>query len=266
MPHSINNGVKIHYEVSGDGFPLVLIHANPFDHHLWMFQISHFSPHYKVITPDLRGYGGSDKPKNKFSLIDMAEDVLAVCRDEDVKQAIVMGASIGSAIAMLLAIHRPELVRALILNGGSSKGGGRVQDRIRGYTEMGVAKYLPQHLDTMVGPEFKNSKLGRYLLETFERKHQHMSGPTIAQIFRARAELDLTPHLQGLKVPTLVINGELDHSLPAGLRTVYMIPGAVHSVLPGTGHACCIEDPGGFNLLVEKFLTQHGLGIDAEID
>lgn len=264
MSYSTNDGVKIYYEVSGEGFPLVLIHANPFDHELWMFQTSHFSSHYKVIALDLRGYGKSDKPTNNFTLEDMAQDVLAVCRDEDVEEAVVMGASVGSAIALLLAIHHSEMVKALILNGGSSKGGRRVQERIRGYTEIGVAKYMPQHLGAMVGPEFKNSRVGRYLLHRFESKSLHLSGETIAQIFRARANMDLSPHLPNLKVPTLVINGQLDHSLPSGLQTAFMIPGAAHKVIPGTGHCCCIEDPGEFNLLVEEFLADRGLsaGVD----
>ena len=42
MPYSRANGIKIYYEVSGEGFPFVLVHANPFDHNLWMYQISHF--------------------------------------------------------------------------------------------------------------------------------------------------------------------------------------------------------------------------------
>jgi pimeloyl-ACP methyl ester carboxylesterase len=62
-----------------------------------------------------------------------------------------------------------------------------------------------------------------------------------------------------MNVPTLVINGELDHSLPAGKRTASLVPGAVHKVLPGTGHACCLEDPAGFDRLVIEFLRSHKL-------
>ena len=65
MPYSTSNGVKIYYEVSGEGFPFVMIHANPFDHNLWMYQIAHFSTHFKVIAIDIRGYGRSDKPDRK---------------------------------------------------------------------------------------------------------------------------------------------------------------------------------------------------------
>jgi len=56
-----------------------------------------------------------------------------------------------------------------------------------------------------------------------------------------------------------VINGEFDNSLPAGRKTASLVPGAVHRVLPGTGHACCIEDPAGFDRLVIDFLRSRGL-------
>ena len=57
----------------------------------------------------------------------------------------------------------------------------------------------------------------------------------------------------------MVINGELDNSLAAGKRTASLIPGAVHKVLPGTGHACCIEDPAAFDAGVVSFLAANGL-------
>jgi len=60
-------------------------------------------------------------------------------------------------------------------------------------------------------------------------------------------------------VPTLVINGAFDHSLKAGQRTASLIPGAKHKVLPETGHACCIEDPAGFDALVLDFLGARNL-------
>jgi pimeloyl-ACP methyl ester carboxylesterase len=56
-----------------------------------------------------------------------------------------------------------------------------------------------------------------------------------------------------------VINGEFDHSLPAGQLTAGRIPGAAHKILAGTGHACCIEDPAGFDKLVIDFLRSRGL-------
>src|SRR5881227_3391759 len=79
MAYCSVNGIRIYYEVSGEGFPLLLIHANPFDHRLWLYQIASFSTFFKVIAVDLRGYGHSDKPTSQTSLAMMAEDVLGVC-------------------------------------------------------------------------------------------------------------------------------------------------------------------------------------------
>lgn len=259
MPYSTANGIKIYYEVSGEGFPLVLVHANPFDHNLWLYQIGHFSTYYKVIAIDLRGYGRSDKPETEFSLKDMADDVLGVCRGEEVKEAILAGVSVGSGIALLLGLDHPYMFKALILVGGSSAGGGFVEERIRGYTNIGVEKYHRQHLEELVSPEFLKTKLGSYLLQTFMERDPWLSGRAIAQVFRARGGTDMTSRLASLQIPTLVINGEYDNSLPAGRRTAELIPGAIHKVLPKTGHACCIEDPAGFDAFVMEFLTSHRL-------
>jgi len=259
MPYSHSNGLKIHYEISGEGFPFLLIHANPFDHNLWMYQIAHFSTYFKIIAIDIRGYGRSDKPTTPFTLNDMAEDVLGVCRDQAVNEALLAGVSVGSGMAILLGLDHPEIFKALILVGGSSGPGGAIEKRIHGYTKRGVEQYHLEHLRELVAPEFADSKLGGYLLGTFAERDPWLCGASIAQIFRARAGLDLTPRLETMKVPTLVINGAYDPSLPGGKKTASLIPGAVHKVLPQTGHACNIEDPATFDALVIDFLRANRL-------
>src|ERR671914_729580 len=259
MPHSTSNGIKIYYEVSGEGFPFVLVHANPFDHNLWMYQIAHFSSYFKIIALDIRGYGRSDKPATPFSLKDMADDVLGVCRDENVKEAILGGVSVGSGVAILLGLDHPEMFKALILVGGSSGPGGSIEQRIQGYTQIGIEKYHIQHLKELVAPDFPETRLGKYLLNTYVERDAWLSGESIGQIFRARAGTDMTPRLRSMKVPTLVINGEYDNPLKAGQRTASLIPGAVPKILPRTGHACCIEDPAGFDGFVIEFLRANRL-------
>ncbi len=68
MPFSENKGVKVYYEVSGQGFPLVFVHANPFDRRLWMYQVARFSQRFTTINVDIRGYGFSDKPRRPSRL------------------------------------------------------------------------------------------------------------------------------------------------------------------------------------------------------
>jgi 3-oxoadipate enol-lactonase len=189
----------------------------------------------------------------------MADDVLGVCRDQGVKEAIVGGVSVGSGMALLLGLDHPEMCKALILVGGNSGGAGSIEDRIRGYTSIGIEKYHRQHLKELVAADFPETELGGYLLDTFVERDPWLSGESIAQIFRARGGTDMTSRLGSMKVPTLVINGEYDNSLAAGRKTASLVPGAVHKVLPKTGHACCIEDPAGFDSLVIEFLSAHGL-------
>src|SRR5574341_2427425 len=109
MPYCSVNGIRIYYEISGEGFPMVLIHANPFDHRLWLYQIASFSTYFKVIAVDLRGYGHSDKPTIKTSLSMMAEDVMGVCRQEELKEAVVMGISVGGNVALQLGLDHSDV-------------------------------------------------------------------------------------------------------------------------------------------------------------
>ena len=259
MPYSTANGLKIYYEVAGEGTPFILIHANPFDHNLWMYQIAHFSTYFKVVALDLRGYGRSDKPTTSFSLRDMADDVIGICRDEGIREAIFAGCSVGSGIAMLIGLDQPEMCKAIILVGGGSGGGRDRHKRIQGYTTGDFEKYHLEHLRSLVTPEFWQSRLGGYLLSTFTERDPWLSGDCIAEIFRARAGTDMTPRLASMRVPTLVINGEHDGSLPGGTKTAQLIPGAAHKILPRIGHACCIEDPAGFDAIVIEFLRVRNL-------
>jgi len=169
-----------------------------------------------------------------------------------------MGASVGSGMALMLGLERPALFRAIVLVGGGS-GGMDFAGRIHGYDDLGVARYHREHLKELVAPQFADSRLGAYLLDQFAEAGPSLSGAVIAQIFRARGAADMTARLPSLAVPTLVVNGEFDISLEAGRKTAGMIPNAVHRVLPGTGHACCIEDPAGFDEIVVSHLRANHL-------
>lgn len=263
MPFSTRNGIRIHYEVHGDARngapPLVLVHANPFDRRLWTYQVSRFSPFYRVVAVDIRGYGLSDKPETPFSLRDMADDVLGVCADEGIEKAVFAGVSVGSGIAMLTALDQPEKVHAAILVGGSSSGPREVEKIVAGFEGRDLGEYLMQLMRGYVAPGFADSPTGKYLLQLFIEDAGNLSAACIANIFRARGSCNMTDRLKDMKVPVLVINGEYDNSLPAGTQTALLIPGAEHAVLPNTGHACCIEDPAAFDSAMIAFLKRNGL-------
>lgn len=254
MPFASNKGVRIYYETCGEGPPLVMIHANPFDHRLFTYQIASFEPYYRIVAVDIRGYGRSDKPQTPFTLADMADDVLAVCAQENIARAVFMGVSVGSGMALLIGLDHPQMAEAIILVGGSSKGGANIQHRVDGYTSADLKGYQRGHITELVAPGFADTPLGRWVLDLFTEKTQPLSGRCIAQIFRARDGCDMSGRLAGMTVRTLVINGAHDVSLAQGRETAAAIPGATHVVLPGTGHACCIEDPAAFDAVVRGFL------------
>src|SRR5262245_15076543 len=162
MPYSSTNGVKIWYEVKGDGPALLLIHANPFDHDLWLYQAAHFSSWFKVVGIDIRGYGRSLKMETPFALTDMCDDVLGVMQDLHIARAIAMGCSVGSGIALGLGLDHPDRFDAIILVGGNSGASDRYQRRIDGY-RADLADYHIKHMRELVAPEFSKTRLGRYL-------------------------------------------------------------------------------------------------------
>ena len=259
------NGVKIHYDVSGEGFPFVLVHANPFDRRLWTYQAAHFSTWFKVINVDIRGYGYSDQPTTPTSMVEMSEEVVAVCAQEGVREAILAGVSVGGVMTLQLGLDHPELFKALIMVGCSSKPGDRYQHRIDGYSK-GVRGFHLEHLTSLVSPKFAASKRGRYFLEQFTDWDPRLSGPAIVENFKALQDRDQTDRLPELAMPVLVMNGEYDNSRPRSEEMARNIRGAVHRLVPGAGHACCLEDPAVFDGHVLGFLRQHGfLKLDREI-
>ena len=141
MPYCTRNGVKTYYEVSGEGYPFVLMHANPFDRRLFLYQVAHLSTHFRIINIDLRGYGYSDKPSVPVTVTDLCEDVVAVCHQEGAREAIFAGVSVGGVMGLQLGLDYPELFKALILVGCSSMPGDRYPSRIDGYMKQGVEKF-----------------------------------------------------------------------------------------------------------------------------
>jgi pimeloyl-ACP methyl ester carboxylesterase len=256
MPYCSVNGIKIYYEISGAGLPLVLIHANPFDHRLWLYQTAYFSTFFRVVAVDLRGYGHSDKPTTQTSLKMMSDDVIGVCRQEGIQKAIVAGISVGGNIALQLGLDHPEIFRALILVGCSS-GPSVHKIRIDGYLKRGVGSYHMEHLRALVSPEFAESEQGKYLLGMFTDTDPGLNADALSRIFEALEVKDLTSRLGELKMPVLLVNGELDATLPRTRAMSEKIAGAVHRIIPGAGHACCLEKPIIFDQIVCEFLKQH---------
>lgn len=263
MPISRANGLDIYYEKAGQGPPLVLIHALPFNHNLWQYQVADLSRRYTTYALDLRGWGRSAKPRAPFTLQDMGADVMGILDDEGVSGPVVlMGCSIGSKIALMLACEQPERVAAAILIGGNS-GRPDFSRRIADYRAQAKAgtfvAYHRDHLRHGVTREWADTELGRYLIETFVDHDGKLDAESIAQVFGAMEGSDLTQARRACKVPVLVVNGEHDSAFQGGAETAADTPGAQRIVMPGAGHCCFIEDPARFSGIVRDFLLEKKL-------
>lgn len=270
MTISRANGLDIYYETAGEGRPLLLIHPLPYDHNAWLYQVARYAAGFRTIAMDLRGMGRSAKPHEPFSLRDMGDDILGILREEGMLDkngagdAVVLGCSVGSKIALMLACDHPEVFKATILVGGNSGPQNQFDHRIKAYRAAAadgtLYDYHLGHLRYGVTPGWADSPIGRHLLAGFaERGRSAFDAESIAQIFGALTVSDLTPKLPAYKTPTLIINGEHDSALAAGRLTASRITQAEQRVLPGTGHCCFLEDPAGFDALVLDFLARHGM-------
>jgi 3-oxoadipate enol-lactonase len=262
VPVSQVNGLSIYYETAGSGRPLLMLHALPFEHNLWLYQVARFSSRFTTTAMDLRGWGRSGKPRSPFSLEDMGNDVLGIVADLGASEpAILLGCSIGSKIAMTLACNHPDRFGAAVLVGGNT-GPQNFAKRIAEYRHNSAAGTLKEshlsHLRHGVTQAWADSPIGRYLLQGFVERGENLDAESIAQVFRALETSDLTPKLGQCRVQTLIVNGEHDGARPGGERTASLLKGAEHEILPGTGHCCFLEDPERFDAIVESFLARHG--------
>ena len=261
MPYANNRGVSIFYEVAGEGMPFVMLHANPCDHRMWMFQAARFSNHFKVIAPDMRAYGRTDKPIDPYAFSALVDDVLAVCEKENVQRGILAGASMGSKIAFQLLSQTRGLFQANIQVGGNAFRGSSYDGRIEGYEAAGdnVWFYRENHLKELFAPGFTETDQGKYLASLILNDSDRLSGSAIATLFHSFDDVDLVSDLHKIEIPTLIVNGEFDNSLKGGKMTSERIQRATHEIIEDAGHLCILEKPDHFDRLVSNFLSQNNL-------
>jgi pimeloyl-ACP methyl ester carboxylesterase len=112
------NGISIYVEQHGSGKPVLLLHGWPDSHYVWRNQVPFLAANgFRVITPDLRGFGSSDRPEgvSAYSLQNAVGDALGVLDAHDVGAADVVGHDWGAAVAWLIAALHPDRVRKLVV-------------------------------------------------------------------------------------------------------------------------------------------------------
>ena len=256
------NGININYNVTGNGEPVVLIHGHPFDHTMWYPQVVALSDHYKVITPDLRGYGESGLPASgKTRFEDYATDILLLLDFLGVGDFHLCGLSMGGQIIMEIFRQAPSRVKSLIfadtfasLDAPEVKKGR--YDAAARLEKEGMNAYADEVIYKMIRPE--HVKTMPKVAEHIIRMMKATSPIGAAAALRARAErIDyLNNVFPEINVPTLVIVGRQDEYTPVamaeemkqGLQNCKMV------VIENAGHMPNLEHPDEFNKTVLDFL------------
>jgi pimeloyl-ACP methyl ester carboxylesterase/predicted glycosyltransferase len=267
------DGVKVHYEVFGDGEPTVLllptwsiIHSRH-----WKMQIPYLSRHCRVLTFDGRGNGRSDRPTEPeaYAEREFAADALAVMDAAQTPRAILIGFSAGGQRGLLLAANHPERVQAAVFIGPSYPGGGEPLPERTVYswedeldTDEGWAKYNKHYWLR----DYKGF-LDFFMSKMFTEPHSTKPiEDTVGWGLDTTSETLVPPHglepdearelARRVHCPVLVIHGDHDaiNSVTRGI-TLAEDTGGRLVLLEGSGHAPHVRDPVKVNLLLRDFVT-----------
>ncbi len=267
MPTDQIGGIKIAYEIQGQGHPLLLITGVGYSAWFWKKVIPGLAKDYTVITFDNRGAGNSDKPAGPYTVRMMAEDTIGLLDALDIEKAYIMGHSLGGFIAQELIVLRPDLVAKLVL--ASTNCGG-----------MNVIPITPEAMEVLTNREGDPVELVKRGIAIacapgFLEREQEVSQELIdyrftnpvppeqyqAQVAAGAGMAYLTPEqvterTGAIKIPTLILFGEHDQVVPPGNADLMagMISDAQIKIIPDVGHMFPVEAPETTVAILHKFL------------
>ncbi len=258
MPTANINGVQLAYRDEGRGRPLLLIHAFPLAGAMWERQIAALSAGYRLIAPDLRGFGASPPVPRTASLDQYADDLAGLLDHLDLKHVSVAGLSMGGYIAFALLLRHRERVDALVLadtrpQPDTEDGRRTREENARLAEQRGAGAIADQML-----PKLLSSSAPEQLRAEVRRIIEANDRAGIAAALRAMAARpDSTPLLATIAVPTLIAVGAEDTlTPPSDARAMHgAITGSRLVELPGAGHLANMEAPEEFNAAVDELLN-----------
>ena len=137
------NGIRLHYAVAGHGRPVVLVHGNGEDHHLFDTEIHQLvEAGFQVYAPDSRGHGANET-FSEYHYVDMAEDIYQMIRALKLDKPALYGHSDGGIIALLLELRHPGTLGIMAISGTNLSPQGLIPSFIEEYTEINEKKPDP---------------------------------------------------------------------------------------------------------------------------
>ena len=250
-------GVTLNYLEQGDpqGEPVILLHGYTDSWHSFALILPHFSQEYHVFALDQRGHGDSSKTADSYAMNDFATDVIAFMDAKGIAQATMVGHSMGSLIAQLVAIHHPERVARLVLIDSTNNAGNAALVELNT-----LVQTMVDPIDPAFVREFQVSTLYGAAPASFMEKVIAESLKAPARLWRQALasiiEHNTTADLGKIQAPTLLFWGNQDSLFLRSEQAVLqqLIPKTTLLIYEETGHALHWEQPEHFAADFEQFL------------
>jgi pimeloyl-ACP methyl ester carboxylesterase len=244
------NGLRVQFRIRGRGEPLLLLHGWGGSSLSFMAASARLEDNFRVLAPDLPGFGFSETPPQAWGAADYAEIVGTLMAAAGFESANVLGHSFGGLVATALAVSRPELVKRLVLVASPVvrlKADRELRSRIGGYARV---KFVASLL-----PPFKQRILewGRMKYGSEDYRNAGSMRPTLVKVLGE----DWRGSLRSIDAPVLLVYGEQDEEVPLAVAHAAMgeLPEAAQLiVMPGVGHFPFLDDPQGFVEALTQFL------------
>jgi 3-oxoadipate enol-lactonase len=253
---------EFHVLDQGRGRPVVLVHGFPLDHTMWRAQVQALSSGYRLIAPDLRGFGRSVVTPGTVTMEQMADDVAGVLDALDVMEPVVFcGLSMGGYVAwQFWRRHRGRLAALILCD---TRAGADTPEAASGrlQTAERVLREGPQVVAEALLPKLlaaSTLKAQPHLAEALRRTVLATSSDGIAAALRGMARRpDMTAELPRIELPTLLVVGSEDAiSSPQEMRTIAAaLPRAQFVEVSDAGHMAPLEAPAATNEALRAFLS-----------
>lgn len=243
------DGWPVHYEIAGEGEPVVLVHGLSESTRVWYRNLPALTEHYRVYLVDLPGFGAMRKFRRQFDLKQSGVWLDKWLGAVGLAEAYLVGHSMGGYVSMALAATHPEKVKRLVL-----------------VDSIGIPFNLP--IKRLIYPALKSIARTMPSFWMCIGYDYLRAGPLmVLNASRQIVALDTTDVLSAVRVPTLLIWGENDDLVPFALgRQLHTrLEGARLFVLPGTNHFCMFERPHEFNQVLLAFLQGQEIGREAAV-
>jgi len=234
---------------------LVFAHSLGQDHGMWDTQATDLSPHFRVLRYDVRGHGASSTIPGDYTIEQLGRDALALADALAIDRFAFCGLSLGGMIGLWLAAHAPERVTSAVLANTSAKPGA---ERMEARRQAVLAGGMQAVAESAMGRFFSPGLFARDALcvSTARRTLLATDAVGYAGCCAAIRDVDATATLSQIRVPVLIVSGDLDESLPwtgQGEVLANLIPGARVVHLP-TAHLSNLEAPRSFSAALFDFL------------